>query len=250
MPSSFSLYMKILKLLINLIFPPKCIFCKEIISPYSYHRVCEKCANSLPYCKAYVRCSRCGMPIGGEKNRLCRDCLTKRRYSTRITSAFLYKDEVKNAIMALKHELSASVADELSLYVAGMVKDDFGGEVFDFVISVPPRKKSRNEERFDQAAYLASKVARRLGVPYLKAAMKQKIKVKRQSSLKHDERLVNLKNVFEVVKADKLKGKTVLLIDDVTTTGTTLDECAKELKKCGVHRVYGATVAKTCKTEK
>ncbi len=152
--------------------------------------------------------------------------------------------------MALKHELSASVADELSLYVAGMVKDDFGGEVFDFVISVPPRKKSRNEERFDQAAYLASKVARRLGVPYLKAAMKQKIKVKRQSSLKHDERLVNLKNVFEVVKADKLKGKTVLLIDDVTTTGTTLDECAKELKKCGVHRVYGATVAKTCKTEK
>ena len=215
------------------------------MSPKTVHRVCPRCANNLPYCKAYKRCRHCGLPMNDEKANLCRDCMTKRSYTTRVTSAFLYDGAAKKAVLAFKREENASNAGELAMYIAGMVKSDFGGVDFDFVVAVPPRIKEYDESKFDQAAYLAKKVSLRLGIPYLKGAMRQTKKVKKQSSLSRGERMLNLVDVFAVVKTDSLKDKTVLLIDDVTTTGTTLEECAKVLKKSGVYRVYAATAAKT-----
>ncbi len=236
---------KALNTILNLFFPPRCIFCGEPLSPEVEHRVCSHCANNLPYCGAYNRCRRCGIPIDDEAGRVCRECQTTRRHTTRITSSFLYTGTVKDAIVAFKKEENADNGRELSMYVAGMVRQDFGGEEIDFVISVPPRIKNATEERFDQAAYLAKKVALKLGVPYLKGAMRQKRKVQKQSSLLREERYLNLKDVFEVRKIQALRNKTVLLIDDVSTTGTTLEECAKALKKNGVHRLLAATAART-----
>lgn len=212
--------------------------------PKTVHRVCSVCANSLPYCGEYRRCKHCGEPLTNEKAALCVSCAASRTYTARITSAFLYQDEVKNVILVFKKEENAGYAKELAAYTAAMVKNDLGGVSFDFVISVPPRL-GKGADGYDQAAFLAKAVAKRLDIPYLKNAMRQTREVKKQSSLSREERRLNLFDVFEVVSPDKVRNKTLLLVDDVSTTGTTLEECAKELKRVGVYRVYGATVAKT-----
>ncbi len=231
------------KVLLNLIFPPKCIFCGKRLSPKTSKHVCSDCANELPYCKAYHRCRRCGKPVAVSDTNMCKDCYKRRHYNTRITSAFVYADGAKRAVVGFKKEKNAGFASTLAIYVAQMVKSDFGGVDFDVVVSVPPRKKGFSDEHFDQAACLAAAVSRRLGLNYISNALVQKEVIKKQSSLSFDARIENVKGNFAVRKPEKIDKKTVLLIDDVCTTGATLEECAKVLKESGAFRVYAATIA-------
>lgn len=229
--------------LLNLIFPPRCAFCGGRLSPNAVLSTCADCSNSLLYCRAYSRCRRCGKPIPEGGSDICRSCLTNRHYVTKITSAFVYADLAKRAIVAFKKETNAWRAGTLALYVAEMVKYDFKNVEFDLVISVPPRIKGINDERFDQAACLASSVARQLDIRYLPKAMVQTGKLHKQSSLARAERLENVKGKFAVRRRRAVAKKTILLIDDVCTSGATLEECAKVLLGCGAYRVYAATLA-------
>ncbi|MBQ3573399.1 MAG: ComF family protein [Clostridia bacterium] len=231
------------KILLNLVYPPRCVFCSRRLSPKTRLLVCPTCANELPYCRAYSRCRRCGKPVPQGAGNMCNSCYTRKHYNTRITSAFVYTDRARDAVLAFKKEYNASGAGTLAIYVAGMVKYDFGGVDFDAVVSVPPRKKSSSEERFDQAACLGKAVARRLGIPYISHAMVQTGIGRKQSSLSYSARIENVKNKFAVKKPNAIDKKTILLIDDVCTSGATLEECAKMLKESGAFRVYAATIA-------
>lgn len=231
------------KVLLNLIFPPKCIFCGRRLSPKANKDVCTECANELPYCRAYSRCRRCGKPVPLDAGEMCKSCYKRRHYNTRITSAFVYADGAKRAVVGFKKEKNAGYAKTLSMYVAEMVKHDFGGVDFDAVVSVPPRKKGYAEEHFDQAAHLAATVSRRLGLTYIPNALVQTESIRKQSSLSLDARIENVRDKFAVKKPERIDKKTVLLIDDVCTSGATLEECAKTLKASGAFRVYAATIA-------
>lgn len=234
-----------LNILLNLLYPPKCIFCGTRLAPTVSKEVCHNCANTLPYCRRYTRCSHCGKPISDFSGNMCKRCSLSRHYTKRVTSAFIYADNAKSAVISFKKEYNASLAKTLSLYVAEMIKYDFGGVEFDFVTSAPPRKKNFTDEKFDHAAYLAKAVAHRIKVPYKKNLLYQTEKLKKQSELSPEERFANVKGKFAVRHPDTVQGKTVLIIDDVHTTGATLEECASSLLKCGAHKVYGATAATT-----
>lgn len=227
-------------LMLNLIYPPQCIFCGKRLSPKVKLAVCTDCSNTLPYCKVYNRCKACGTPIP-EGNDICRRCHLTRRYVTRSTSAFVYADIARSAIIAMKKSKNIGNARVLSFYIAGMVKQDFALIDFDAVISVPPRKKVFTDEKYDQAAVLAKEVAHRLSIPYIPHLLYQKKLLKKQSTLNFDARIKNVKDGFAVKKPDLIRGKTLLLIDDVRTSGATLNECAKTLKEAGAFRIYSAT---------
>jgi len=231
------------ELILNLIYPPRCVFCLKRLSPKTKLHVCSECANSLPYARAYSRCRRCGKPVAENADKMCKRCYTGKHYITRITSAFVYVDNAKDAVVRFKSERNSGFAKTLALYVAGMVNYDFGGVEFDAVVSVPPRKKGITEEKFDQAACLADAVARRLGIPYIPKAMAQVGVSRKQSSLSYSARIENVKGKFVVKRPGSIDKKTILLIDDVCTSGATLEECGKVLKDSGAYRVYGATVA-------
>ena len=235
--------MKLINLFFNILYPPRCIFCGKSIPPDTLKDTCAECANTLPYCRAYQRCSRCGKPMSEGSSHICRRCLTQKHYATKITSVFAYTDRAKRAVIAFKREHNAWMAGTLSIYIADMVMLDFAGVDFDAVISVPPRIKGIKESHFDQADYLAATVAERLGLPYIRRAMKQTKKLRKQSSLSYDERFNNVKGNFTVIKRNSVKGKTILLIDDVCTSGASIEECARALKDAGAFRVYAATVA-------
>lgn len=240
---------KLKNVLLNLLYPPKCIFCGERLEPEAKREVCPRCSNSLPYCRIYFRCKRCGKPITSGVGELCDRCALRRNYAKGVTSAFVYIDNVKSAIVALKKEYNAFYAKTLSLYVAEMIKYDFGGVEFDFVVSAPPRKKKRSEDSFDHAACLAKETALRIGVPFKARVLYQKERLKKQSELKPDERFKNVSGKFGVRNPDAVRGKTILVVDDVHTTGATIEECASELLKAGAYRVYGATAATTVKAD-
>lgn len=230
------------QLLLNLIYPPKCVFCGARLSPKASRSVCAECANTLPYTKVYVRCKRCGRPIAGTQSDSCRECRTQRQYITRRTAAFVYVDAAKRAVLAFKKERNAGNAATLADYVAEMVRTDFKGVEFDYVVSVPPRKKSSSDESYDQAARLAKAVSLKISVPYLGGAMRQISKIRKQSTLSYSDRVWNVKGKFAVSKPNHIKNKTLLIIDDVCTSGSTLNECGKILKGSGAYRVYAATL--------
>ena len=232
-------------LILNLIYPPRCIFCGKRLSPRVRIAVCDKCSNSLPYCKAFKRCKSCGIPIAQDSGDICKRCYLTRKNITRSTSAFIYVDDVRSVIIRFKKNINSSYAKILSFYIAGMVKSDFKGIEFDAVVSVPPRKKSIAKEKFDQAACLAKEVSLRLGIPYIPNVLYQSLYINKQSSLNFNARLENVKGAFEIKKKIAVEGKTILLIDDVRTSGATLEECAKVLKNSGAFKIYSATAAIT-----
>lgn len=231
------------KVLLNLIFPPRCAFCRKRLSPKAKHFVCPDCANELPYCRVYSRCRRCGKPVSQDADTMCKSCYKKRHYNTRITSAFVYTDGAKRAVVDFKKEKNAGLGTTLSKYVAEMVKYDFVEVDFDIIVSVPPRRKGVGEERFDQAGCLALYVSKRLGIPYASGVLAQTETIRKQSSLSLEARIENVKDKFLVKRPGRIENKTVLLIDDVCTTGATLEECARMLKESGAFRVYAATIA-------
>lgn len=233
----------ITQLILNLLYPPRCAFCGERLSPKSAHFVCTECANNLPYTRKYFRCKRCGKPLAESSIGICRHCSAEKSYISRKTSAFVYTDMAKDGIVTFKKEQNVSKASTFATYIAEMVKYDFKGIEFDYIVSVPPRIKKFNESNYDQASELARAVSLKLSVPYLKGIMKQTVKIQKQSSMSYAGRLENVKGKFAVTKPSYIKDKTILVIDDVCTSGATLNECGRVLKSSGAYRVYAATLA-------
>ena len=215
----------------DVFFPHHCFLCNEVI--YPHQRLCASCVDKAPYVLPPV-CERCGRGVGQ-----CR-CGKRRRTFERCISPFYHKDAAQNGIYTLKHQgydvTVAGFADEM----AEVVRREYGGIAFDFVTAVPMHKKDLLGRGFDQAEKLAKALAERLCLPYVTALMKITATAP-QKELTAVERSGNLLGVFDVCAP--VSGETVLLVDDVITTGTTLDECAKMLKIFGADEVYAVTAA-------
>ena len=114
----------------------------------------------------------------------------------------------------------------------------------DFILCVPMTEKEEKERGYNQSELLAKEVGSRTGLSLFDNLKKVK-ETDRQKKLTAKERRENLKGVFDVVRADEIKGKNVLVIDDVYTTGATINECARVLKRAGARKVYSITAAQT-----
>ncbi len=137
-------------------------------------------------------------------------------------------------------------ADTFGNITAAGIRGRCPGTEFDFVTAVPPRKARLREIGFDQCDILAMKTAKALGVPYIKNAMKRVKETGKQTELSQEERRSNLRGTFALgIDPRKIRGKSLLVIDDVKTTGSTLEECASVLKEKGAAYVCGATIAAT-----
>ena len=219
------------KTLLNLFFPHHCFLCSTVL-PQDKH-MCAECMPRAPYILPPV-CPQCGRSedvcICGHHTHAFERCI----------SPFYHKDMVQEAILHMKQVYDTVVAEGFALEMAEVIRREYGGIAFDFVTSVPLHKKDRQVRGFDQARGLAEALARRLGLPYA-AVLTKLTHTQPQKELTAIRRRGNLLGVFDVI-AD-VEGRTILLVDDVITTGTTLDECAKMLKIFGAEEVYAVTAA-------
>ena len=228
------------KALLTVLFPHHCFLCGEVILPRQ--KLCAECVRRAPYILPPL-CEHCGR---NEDDCTCRG--HSRSYK-RVVSPFYHKGVVKSGIQSLKNNEYAVVTEGFAAEMAEVVRREYGGIAFDLITAMPMHPEDVHERGFNQAVGLARALSEMLGVSYMPTLKKLRT-TEPQKGLTAVRRQGNLLGVFDVV-AD-VAGRTILLVDDVTTTGSSLDECAKMLKIFGAEEVYAVTAAATVlqKTEK
>ena len=217
------------------LFPNRCLVCNEVIG-WEGH-LCRRCreeeiAMLPPLC-----------PLCGRSESLC-ICGGHKRHYARCVTPMPYTERLHGAVARLKEQGCGTTADGFAAEMAEVLRREYGGIPFDCVTPVPLHEKELRRRGFNQAALLAKRLAALLQVPYAPLLTKP-YETLPQKTLPALERQGNLLGAFAVEDAAAAQGKTVLLVDDVITTGATLDECAKMLKLAGAAEVYGITAAGT-----
>lgn len=220
--------------LINGIFPDKysCIYCgKELPIPKRLG-LCEKCEKEIIL--AHDICLKCGRVKKGD-GIYCDNCIATDRNFDKARSSVVYEGIAKDLDMRLKFGSGKYLAKYLSAFMVDTLLEN---EMFcNLVISVPLSKKRKRMRGYNQSEELALGVSKALKLSYVKGVV---IKTKdnlMQAKLSGKEREENVIGVYEVAMPEVVKGKSVLLIDDVLTTGATTGEIARVLKKAGAEKV-------------
>lgn len=249
------MFKNIFRFLIHLLYPPKCAFCRSLLEPYDSETVCKDCRLSLHYCAGRLCCKKCGKPFPslGEDG-LCLECIAKRSTGyQRIVSVFEYDSLVRRSISAYKGDRpQRQFADTYARYMVKMVDLEYADVAFDRIIGVPPSRSRMRTKNFDHIAHLCRRISEETGIPYLHRCLCQNGVIQKQSSLSYQERMQNVIGSIQVrcAKRKALSGAVCLLVDDICTTGSTLDECARMLKKAGAAEVYAVTLATVTKGKK
>ncbi|MBI5585880.1 MAG: ComF family protein [Deltaproteobacteria bacterium] len=224
-----------------LIFPLRCPFCGVQVSGGQKPGWCPECREGIRWLTAPC-CSLCGHPYPqGGGDHLCERCLREPPYFDRARSLVVYQGPVARAIQRFKYQkdflLTASLARLAEHY-------PWEKEWFDVLIPVPLHLKRLRERGFNQVVLL-SRACRDLPSKKLKPRALRRIRpTASQIHLTPAERLKNVAGAFQVSRPGEVAGKEIMLIDDVYTTGATVNECARTLKKAGAERVTVFTLAR------
>lgn len=236
--------MKFKDYLLNILSPPRCVGCNERLELNSEALFCYECSQG--YCKNNgAVCEICGKPIYENRDKTCAECKTEKRYYIKNISRYRYEKSIKIAIQNIKFKRRMWIAFKLGNALYETVKEGYSDINFDMILYVPMTPLSEFNRGFNQSYEMADIIAEKLNVPINHKILYKRTGVKTQSGLNRKERAENVKNAFYVRNSHLLTDKTILLIDDVFTTGSTINACAKILRKNGALAVYTATLATT-----
>ncbi len=240
--------MKVIDSFLRVFYPDKCMFCGAITKGEE-NFICEDCRQTVDFCRDLKCCSICGKPqISLGEKEICYPCLIKTFCSyKRATAVVKYNDKTSGGIKRYKNGNGEIVGEVMGRLMAERVKEVFEGIHFDFVTGIPPSDKRVIKRGFDPVSVLCKSLAKELDIPYEKRVIKKIKKTKKQSSLDYEHRIKNMIGAFGVYDGTDLKGKRILLVDDVMTTGATIEEGAYVLKKGGGKEIYAVTFATTTK---
>lgn len=223
---------------IQLLFPLRCPVCDKIVVPYG-EKICLDCLRKLQVISA-PWCMRCGKKIISD-GLYCNDCLTKEHIFDRGRSLYEYHS-VAPSVYRMKYggrqEYAAYFGEEMAENLGDFIRQVNP----DGFIPVPLHKKRLRQRGYNQAALLAKAVGRATDIPVYEHYLGR---IKYAPPLKNQnpkERENNLKNAF-IIKQNDVKLNTIIIIDDIYTTGSTMDEIAAVLKRAGVKNVYFMTLA-------
>lgn len=235
--------MRIFNRLLNFIFPPQCLQCDARVP--NHGTLCLPCWQQVRFISDPV-CECCGLPFEfAESGAMCADCLHTRPPYAQARSALCYDDHSNKLITRFKYADQTHLAVTYApwLIVAGR---ELIAQT-DVIIPVPLHYVRLVSRRFNQSVLLAQALSKKTGLPTLPDALVRTRHTRRQTGLTRKQREDNVKGAFLLRPkcAHAIKGKTLLLIDDVLTTGSTIEQCTKALLKAGAMRVNVLTLART-----
>ncbi len=230
--------MKTLNLLLDLIYPPKCILCNKILDTFSNTRyLCDECKNSY----TFIEISGCVICGRETSNKLCDACSTfDSIYFDKNYSLFTYTDEFKSLIFKLKYGLNKKYAYVMSLLMYEYVIKNNLFKNIDIITSVPMHKSKQKKRGFNQSELLAKQLSKYLNIPYEQTLFRNKNTVP-QSKLHFEDRFKNLKSVFTYNNKINVENKNILIIDDIYTSGATIMNCSQVLKQQNANKIYSLT---------
>ncbi len=225
--------------ILEMIYPRRCPVCDGAV-PFRKGLICRGCEDKLKPVKEPV-CRKCGRQLLSENEEYCMDCKSVSHFFDRCITTFLYDDLMQGSVFRFKY----AKRKEYAQFFAQSMCELHGKEVKelrpDVLIPVPLHRSRQEKRGFNQAEALASELALGLDIPVKNDLVKRVKNTAPQKMMSREERRKNLKKAFQLTSCD-VKLKRVIVIDDIYTTGSTLDEIAVLLKGAGVHEVYGFTL--------
>lgn len=223
--------------ILDLIYPKNCLECKKV-----RNYLCQECVKKVN--SSFYSCPYCNKSsFEGKVHPKCR----KKLGLDQLICLWKYEGVIRKAILVLKYKFASEISDELSDFFLKKISDrriNLGKNAI--FISVPLYKKRQFFRGFNQSETIAKKVSEKLGFKFVPDLLIRTKNTHFQTNLTKKERLRNIKNAFEFNNKYKFKdkSKTIVIFDDVWTTGATIKEMAKILKNKGVKNVIGLTITK------
>ncbi len=235
---------KTLSRLLDLVYPRACAVCGSGVRERGRH-LCWDCRSDVSLIQ-FPFCSWCGDPVHGQVDAsyVCSWCRRHPPAFDCARSAAHYEGPLQECVKAFKYGRSTHLLSELGAILAGCVEVHYSAEIIDAVTCVPLHRRRRRERTFNQSSLLARYVARHMNLPVTDAGLYRARHTETQALLNAAARRRNVEGAFAVKPSGWVAGRSLLVIDDIMTTGATVDAVAGALKRAGAHRVWVATVGR------
>jgi len=233
---------------LQFLLPPQCHCCEKFLEE-GQQGICPDCLSKIRWIEPPL-CTLCGVPFLSREieNHPCGACLTRGKYFTMARAVGYYEGPLREAIHRWKYEEKSY----LTLFFGEKLAEGFcrywDPQSFDLIIPVPLHSKRLRERGFNQALLLVKELGRRTRIPYSKRLLQKRILTPPQVNLSGGEREKGVRGSFHIQRDEEIEGKSILLVDDVYTTGATVNECSKVLLKAGAERVDVLTIAHAIKS--
>jgi len=233
---------------LDFIYPQRCPVCQTALSS-GRELMCQNCMFKFrekerllgPYCPS---CKR-QLPSLSDG---C-ECEESDQALEAVFSLGVYDEETEALIENFKYRRKRRLGAFLSEVLSERLLNSAEFPTADFIVAVPLHKRKLRERGFNQSKIIASQLSEKLGIPVLSDSVIRKRNTRTQTGLSREERRKNVKDAFKLTGKVDLKGRRLLLVDDVLTTGATVSECARTLKNAGAKKIWGVTLAVAIGTE-
>lgn len=219
--------------MLDFVFPPRCVGC-----PKPGTRLCPECLIKIPIIESHI-CPRCGVPQSSGS--LCRNCLAQPPCYVSLRSWARYEGVAGRAVRRLKYKRDIALGDTLAAQMAPCLRQ--AGWPVDLIVPVALGKNRQSDRGYNQAGLIARPLALALGLPYASKALARWRETRSQVGLSREQRRENVNGVFRAA-GERVRGRSILLIDDVATTGSTLSSAAEALLDAGAIQVYAFTAVR------
>lgn len=224
--------------ILDFLYPPRCPVCDTAVLPQ--RRICAECVKKLRRANGAV-CFKCGKPLANGRQEFCADCEKKPRRFTRGRALWIYEKEVKSSVYRFKYqnkrEYGAAYAEEIAKWDGAWIK----GKGIQAIVPVPLHKNRQKKRGYNQAEILAKELGRILDIPVRTDILRRERDTRPQKTLNDAQRKQNLRHAFRA-KEGAVPGR-VLLVDDIYTTGSTMNAAAGALLDAGAGQVYAYCVS-------
>jgi competence protein ComFC len=219
--------------MVDWIYPPSCYGCNQ-----AGDLLCSDCSQSIQYLQNGL-CSRCGYPR--MNRRICAGCSNHSPYYTQIRSVAAYTGCIKEGVHQLKYQNNLGLGIHFANYIYQLIKQQ--NWQIDLVIPVPLSPNRRKERGYNQTTMIAFPLSLQLGCKMDDKLIKRVKETQTQIELDAHQRQINLQNAFQA-RSTRGTGKNILVVDDVITTGATINDCARALKSAGAKEVYAVSIGR------
>ncbi len=230
----------LLQAVLDFTLPPRCLSCSKLVSEHG--NICPECFGEFKIIGKH-QCHCCGLPFEfdmGEEAR-CKFCIAEKPKFRQVRAFCYYEGTGRKLAIKLKFGDGTYLAPHISRLMANSYDEALAKA--DIISPIPLHFRRKLGRKYNQAGLLAKNIAKARNIDYQPLLLKRVRHTKSQTRLNRENRQKNVENAFAATHGS-LKGKTILLVDDVMTTGATMNECAKVLRKAGAHKVYGIVFAR------
>ena len=220
--------------LMTLVFPHKCAACGKTMPGRRTEMLCETCDRQL-HAITEPRCKRCSKPVDDLTQELCEDCAKREFIVSGGKALYRYDERMQQVIRQFKYEGCFEIGDFFAERMAQAFGDWIQKEKLEMIMPVPVHKKRLRFRGFNQAEILAEKLGECLDIPVRTQVLVRTEDTKPQKTLDVHKRIANLQKGFAVTRP--VEGRRILLVDDIYTTGATLEACGNVLKRAGAEKI-------------